>query len=346
MTFVGGANRAVVHPSYQAYSYAKTIENFNSVVQLENIPLHPCAYLHNYDRKDINQVVNPSFTEYTNEAPIFIKDDARRLTDFIKKFVTKRDQRGDLLYRIDQGKIKPSKSLQDALAGMMNQHEEFVLLDEQKVAFETVLKVVHTHARNHEKAVIIIKGGPGTGKSVVAINLLAKLTVQGFLVNYTSKNSAPRKVYFDILKGRNFRMGYAKTLFKYSGSYVGAISNTFDCLLVDEAHRLSAKTQMGPYMKGENQIKEIISAAKTSVFFIDENQKVTSQDIGTVTEILQWAQVFNAKVTYSQDTNLVSQFRCNGSNSYLEWVDAVLGFSSDTTMPIEVKDFQIKIFDD
>ena len=346
MTYVGGGNRAVVHPSYQAYSYAKTIENFNATVQSEAISLHPCAYLHNYERANIAEIDNPSFAEYTAEAPVFIKDDAMRLAEFIKKFVPKRDRKGDLLYRIDQGKIRPSKSLQDALAGMLNQHEEFVLLDEQKVAYETVLKVVQKHAKPGNKAVVIIEGGPGTGKSVVAINLLAKLTTRGYTVNYTSKNSAPRKVYFDILKGNNFKMGYAKSLFKYSGSYMDVVPDTFDCLLVDEAHRLSAKTQMGPYTKGDNQIKEIISAAKTSVFFIDENQKVTSQDIGSVAEIKKWAAKLGAEVIHSNDTNLVSQFRCNGSNSYLEWVDAVLGFSADAHIPIEVEDYDLRIFDD
>ena len=345
-TFVGGVVRAVVHPSYQAYSYAKTIENFNATVQSEKIGLFPCAYLHNYERKNIDQIDNPSFDEFTKEAPLFIKDDADKLSKFIQKYVKKKDQKGNLLFRIDQGKIKPSKSLQDALANMLNQRQEFVLLDEQKVAYETVKKTISNFNKTKQKSVIIIEGGPGTGKSVIAINLLADLTNKGLLVHFVSKNAAPRNVYFDILKGNNFRMNYAKTLFKYSGSFIDAVPNTFDCLLVDEAHRLAAKTSMGTFLKGENQIKEIISAAKTSVFFIDEDQKVTSKDIGSITEIKKWAEYFQANLIHGADTRLVSQFRCNGSDGYLGWVDNFLGFKKSNVPDEFKKGYELMLFDD
>jgi len=345
-TYVGGEVRSVVHPSYQAYSYAKTIENFNANVQSDKIGLFPCAYLHNYERKNIGQIDNPSFDEFTKEAPLFIKDDAEKLFQFIQMHVKKRDQKRDLLFFIDDGKIKPSKSLQDALANMLNQREEFVLLDEQKVAYETVKKTISHFNKTKQKSVIIIEGGPGTGKSVIAINLLADLTNKGLLVHFVSKNAAPRNVYFDILKGNNFRMNYAKTLFKYSGAFVNSIPNTFDCLLVDEAHRLAAKTSMGTFVKGENQIKEIISAAKTSVFFIDEDQKVTSQDIGSVAEIKKWAEHFQANVIHGKDTQLISQFRCNGSDGYLSWIDCLLGYKQFNVTDEFKKEYELMIFDD
>jgi len=346
MTYVGGDNRAVVHPSYQAYSYAKTIENFNATVQAERISLRPCAYLHNFERKNIDKIVNESYSEFTNEAPVFIKDEATKLSDFIKKYISKKDAKGDLLYRIDQGKIKPSKALQDALANMLNDREEFVLLDEQKVAYETVLKTVINYNKNKQKSVVIIEGGPGTGKSVIAINLLAKLTTKGMLVHFVSKNAAPRNVYFDILKGNNFKMNYMKNLFKYSGSFVDVVTNTYDCLLVDEAHRLAGKSSMGTYMIGENQIKELISASKTTVFFIDEDQKVTAQDIGSIAEIVKWANHFNANVIYNNDTKLLSQFRCNGSNGYLAWVDQLLQIRKDIISSDFLKEYEVVIFDD
>lgn len=346
MTYVGGDNRAVVHPSYQAYSYAKTIENFNATVQAERISLRPCAYLHNFERKNIDKIVNESYSEFTNEAPVFIKDEAAKLSDFIKNYISKKDAKGDLLYRIDQGKIKPSKALQDALANMLNDREEFVLLDEQKVAYETVLKTVINYNKNKQKSVVIIEGGPGTGKSVIAINLLAKLTTKGMLVHFVSKNAAPRNVYFDILKGNNFKMNYMKNLFKYSGSFVDAVTNTYDCLLVDEAHRLAGKSSMGTYMIGENQIKELISASKTTVFFIDEDQKVTAQDIGSIAEIVKWANHFNANIIYNNDTKLLSQFRCNGSNGYLAWVDQMLQIRKDKITSEFMKEYEVVIFDD
>ncbi|WP_283624708.1 hypothetical protein [Clostridium butyricum] len=47
-TLLGGAIRETTHPSYQAWSYASLIEDYNDAVEKNNLILHPCAYLHNY----------------------------------------------------------------------------------------------------------------------------------------------------------------------------------------------------------------------------------------------------------------------------------------------------------
>lgn len=103
-----------------------------------------------------------------------------------------------MLYDIDSGKIKPSKSLQDAIKSMIEGNQEFIMLDEQKVVYEEILKTALLCMNDQKKRTIIVKGGPGTGKTVVAINLLAKLTNEGLFAQYTSKNSAPRNVYAKI----------------------------------------------------------------------------------------------------------------------------------------------------
>ncbi|MBF0579847.1 hypothetical protein IM774_08655 [Erysipelotrichaceae bacterium RD49] len=46
-TFTGGGQRTVVHPSYQVWSYAKLIEDYNTSVQDHSIGMVPCAFLHN-----------------------------------------------------------------------------------------------------------------------------------------------------------------------------------------------------------------------------------------------------------------------------------------------------------
>lgn len=141
--YTGGMVRAVAHPSYQAYSYAKTIENFNATVQDECIQLHPCAYLHNYKKSKLDEITDPIYQEIINLAPLYIKSEERKLRTFIQKYVTK-SSKGDLLYKIDNGRIRPSKALQDTLASMLRGNEEFVMIDEQKVVFETVKQLVQT----------------------------------------------------------------------------------------------------------------------------------------------------------------------------------------------------------
>lgn len=179
------------HPSYQAWSYAYMLQNYNETVREQNIQLMPCAFLHNYQEDHI--ISNECYAEYIAKAPLFLKSDAGKLQEFIKKHI-KYGAKEDIVYLIDNGKLRPSKQLADALNSMLHGNKEFVLLDDQKVVYETALNLAREAAKG-PKQVLIVEGGPGTGKSVVAVNLLVELTKEGVVAQYVSKNAAPRDVY-------------------------------------------------------------------------------------------------------------------------------------------------------
>ncbi|MBU1349061.1 DUF2075 domain-containing protein, partial [Patescibacteria group bacterium] len=300
--------------------------------------LKPCAYLHNYIEDDV--IKNLFYSAYTSKAPVFLEGDEEKgkLQEYIKKFVKHGDVRG-VMYRIDGGKIKPSKNLCDSLASMLQGNEEFLMIDDQKVVYETALSLMKK-ATDGEKQVLIVKGGPGTGKSVVAVNLLVEITKRELLVQYVTKNAAPRAVYECLLTG-TMKKTHIGNLFSGSGSYVDTEKGTFDALLVDEAHRLNAKSGMYKNL-GENQIKEIIRASKLSVFFLDEDQRVTWQDIGELEEIRRWARLNKASV-YVMD--LRSQFRCNGSDGYLAWLDDALQIRETANTFLEGISYDFQIVD-
>ena len=347
--FTGGAERAVCHPAYQAYSYAKIIENFNEDVYKEHISLKPCAYLHNYKEENRSNIDNNLYKEAIECAPIFLANDLVKLRKFIKTYIKKKDN-VDLLMKIENGKLKPAKALQDSLASMLDGNREFYLIDEQKVAYETVKNLVEKSLRDANKAngesskyTIIIEGQPGSGKSVVAIQLLCDLIQKGYSANYVTKNAAPRNVYFEKLKQNKYKLNYIKNLFKGSGSYINVPNNYFDCLIADEAHRLNAKSGMFQNL-GENQIKEIIHASKVSVFLIDENQRVTTSDIGSIELIKHFAQIEGSAVYSGSDINLVSQFRCNGSDGYLAFLDNMLEIRPTANYDYDI-DYDVELFD-
>ena len=179
IAFTGGAERDVAHPSQQAYSYAKLIENFNEDVREQNINLLPCAFLHNYKEINRKEICNPKYQEAINDAPVFLQEDGNKLQDFLAKFVSKPSNK-KLFDIIEYGKLKPSKSLQDSIGQIMNGNTDFEMIDEQQVAYATVLKLVENSINNNEKHTIIVQGGPGTGKSVIAMNLLAKILNNNF----------------------------------------------------------------------------------------------------------------------------------------------------------------------
>ncbi len=338
-TYTGHALREVAHPSYQAWSYATTIEDYNETVQNRQIDLHPCVYLHNYLAVTPPTLLSDNYKYYLEKAPAFIKGEVDKLRNFINKYIKYGDDK-ETLYMIENGKIRPSKSLQDALSSMLKGNDEFVMIDDQKLVFETALIMARKSYRDGNKRVLIVKGGPGTGKSVLAVNLLVKLTNENMVCAYVTKNAAPRNVYATKLSG-DFKKTRINNLFKGSGSFVDSAENEYDVLIVDEAHRLNAKSGMFQNL-GENQIKEIIKTSKFSIFFIDESQRVTLKDIGSIDEIQKYIRQANAEYEIME---LESQFRCNGSDGYIAWLDDVLQIRNTANSDSFDLDYDIRVCD-
>lgn len=340
-TFIGGAVRAHAHPSYQAWSYARMIQDYNEAVREQSIELAPCAYLHNYRvAEGYDPLFDPAYREYLEQAPPFCAGDVSRLRDFICRYVTHGDD-GRVLYDIECGRLRPSKSLQDALGGMLKGNPEFVMIDDQKVVFEHAMELARESRSSGKRQVLIVRGGPGTGKSVVAVNLLVELTRDDLVTQYVSKNAAPRNVYSKLLQRGGRSKAYIRNLFRGPGKFHEHTGAAFDAIIVDEAHRLRERS--GLYgNEGENQIKEIIAATRLAVFFIDEEQRVTIDDIGTVSDIRSIAAEAGAVV---HEAGLSSQFRCNGSEGYLEWLDDVLGIAP-AEHRVTSLDFDFRVFDD
>lgn len=338
-TWLGGAMVERPHPSYQAWTYATLLQGFNEAVYQGGIQLRPCAYLHNYSRSTAG-LFDAFYASHIERAPVFVSGDEERhrLREFIATHV-KRGDEGRALYAIEQGRIRPSKSLADALAGMLQGKQEFVLIDDQKVVYETALQ--HARLVRHSgKRVLIVEGGPGTGKSVVAINLLVSLIGEGLTTKYVTKNAAPREVYEAQLTG-SMRKSEFSHLFSGSGAFTSTGKDQFDCLVVDEAHRLNERS--GLYgNKGENQIKELINSARFTVFFLDESQRIHLKDIGEKEAIRDWAKSLGAAV---EEAKLESQFRCNGSDGYLAWLDHVLGIRTTANDRLDSRDFDMRILD-
>ncbi len=323
------------HPSYQAWSYAALLNGFNEAIAEEKINLHPCAYLHNYAEDGC--IRNDFYQGYIDKAPLFLKHDALKLREFIKKYIKTGDQ-SDILFRIDNGKIRPSKSLADALSNMIKGNTEFYMIDDQKVVFETAKKLA-LNSSEKNKNVLIVEGGPGTGKSVVAINLLVQLIKTGQFAQYVTKTSAPRDVYFEKLS-RDKKKIELKQLFVGSGSFMQTPANSFNTLIVDEAHRLTEKT--GFYRMGNNQVEEILDAAHCAIFFIDENQRVSLEDYGEIAVIEEFA---NKKGITVHRLSLESQFRCNGSDGYLAWLDNTLQIRETANTTLDGLDYDFRVMD-
>ncbi len=327
--------REGTHPSYQAWSYAAYLQDFNTAVQDGGMTLQPCAYLHNHPRD--GEIDHPHYRAHLERAPLFLARERAKLQAFIREHVRHGDRKG-ALYAIENGRIRPSKMLIDSVAGLLQGKPEFVLIDDQKVAHETILEA---DARaGQKKQVVIVQGGPGTGKSVIAINLLGALIARKRNVRYVSKNAAPRAVYEAKLTG-TFTKTRISNLFSGSGAFVNDEADSYDTLIVDEAHRLNEKS--GLYRNlGDNQVKELIRSARCTVFFVDDDQRVTLLDIGHTEELRRHARELGAEVT---ELELSSQFRCNGSDGYLAWLDNTLDIRGTANPTLDGTEFDFRVFD-
>ena len=345
-TYVANDNRIVCHPSYQAYSYSRFISNYSQIVNSERINLVPCAYLHNYLPKYKQALSNKIYKDWYSSAPFFIMNEAQEFSGFVKRYVTKKSSKGNLLYLIDHGRIKPTKSLQDALATMVRGTPVFDLLDEQAVCFDMCVRTMLQCLKDQQKRTIIIQGGPGTGKSVLAVNLLMHFILSNCNTAYVTKNSAPRQAFLSILSGNKAEnIADISQLFRSPFGLSQVPENVYDCLIVDEAHRL-VKKMYGDW-NGENQVKECIKASLLTIFMLDEDQAVTTKDIGSVQEIGKWCNELGSRIIMREETKLVSQFRCNGSDAYIQFIDNLLQRRGETVnVSLSELNYDFRIFDD
>lgn len=323
-TLLGGRIRETVHPSYQSLSYKRYLENFNEALYSDStIQLSSCAYLHNYiperNRGD-EPLLNERYTNYVEQSPLYFQFDDLELSERIKEAVVAGKGR-EIAKRIEEGRIRPSKRLVEAVNSLFEGNEEFILLDEQKVAYEKVLSIYNNlELETDQKHTILIKGGPGTGKSVIGLNLMNFLLGDEATIEYITPNQSFREILRKKLIGRS---GFVeiRSFFKGSASYVETPNNYYDVLVCDEAHRLKNQGHMKKKIEGENQATQIIRASRLSVFFIDDEQVISNKDIGRFDLLKEEAEKQNSIVHIVE---LDSQFRCSGSGNYLEWLDNLL----------------------
>lgn len=321
VSWVGGSLRELLHPSVQVGQYRTYLEDTHTAFYdgADPVRLSACAYLHNYTLQDPDPLLDPKFGAVTAANPMFVADGAEALSEHLAQLMP--NGRGlETLARIEDGSYRPSRKLMDHVAEMIKGHGSFTLLDEQLVVFDKVLALARKGFHDRRKSVLIIRGGPGTGKSVVAINLMGKLLGDGYNVHYATGSRAFTMTLRKIIGPR----GSAQ--FKYFNSYMKAELNAIDVLVCDEAHRIR-RTSDDRYTRKEDrsgrlQIEELIAASKVSVFFIDDQQSVQPKEVGQGQMIRENAEKLGCSV---HEYELAVQFRCRGSEAFVNWIDNTLG---------------------
>ena len=342
VTRTGGAMRDVLHPSVQVGQYKMYLQDSHTAFYegVSPVELSACAYLHNYGFRPDDVLLAEKYRPYFQAHPLFMADHTLQLIDYLKGRVGAGGGM-EVLQRVEESSYRPSKKLLEHVGAILQGRDEYVLLDEQLIAFERVLAAAYEALHSRTKSVILVRGGPGTGKSVIALNLLARLSAKAFNTHYVTGS----KSFTETLRQIVGRRG-AQQCRQFS-SYTGAEANELDVMVCDEAHRMWAKSK-NRFIKREKRtdeplISELMHATRVAAFFVDDHQPVRPDEIGSSKYILDFAKSKGYKVF---DYTLGAQFRCLGSDAFIRWVSTTLGVEPDDGTKWNVNSaFDFKILD-
>ena len=342
LTWVGGGQREVLHPSVQVGQYKMYLADGHTAFHEGQNPiaLQACAYLHNYSFHRNDVLLMDKFQESLKQHPLFSADDVDDFYDYLRTALVKGNGQ-DVLRRFLDGRYRPSKKLMQHVSEVIKGNPEYVLLDEQLIAYDRVFAAARTGFHKSDTTAIIVKGGPGTGKSVIALNLMGDLMAENYNTHYATGSRAFTQTLQTIIGRRGAQQ------FKYFNSYMQAEGKLVDVLICDEAHRIriTSNDRYTPKTQQTNlaQIEELLDVAKVCVFFIDDDQVVRPDEIGSVDYIRRHTQARNGRI---YEYELEAQFRCSGSDAFVNWINNTLGISRTATPIWGVdEEFDFRILD-
>jgi DUF2075 family protein len=323
----------VPHPCLQVEGYHFDLQDFLKVFR-EDPPtkLSSCAYCHNYSKYKKDTLFLPKFQSIIEKYPLFAKEDVEALGLYLQKRL-KNGGGLEVFNRFIESPIRPSKKLLDHTGEMISRQRIFNLIDDQIAAYNAIIHKTKELSRTNKKSVVIVKGGPGTGKSVIALEVMGELMRLGKVVYHATGSSAFTNTLRRIVGRR------ASNLFKFFFNFTQHKDNEIEVLICDEAHRIRSDSSdfrvPRRFRSRSPQVNDLVRPAKLSVFFIDEHQIVRPKELGSIALIKEAAKKHDIDDDDIIEFELKTQFRCSGSDAYLQWLDKTL----------DIRDSDINYFD-
>ena len=330
----------ILHPAIQVKQYCEYLTDFNRFAANENSQVIGVAYLHNWlaNRNEaIDQI--PS----SEHSMLFLGSEKGKFKEFLTNRISDENSESicdDLL----AAKLAPTKQLMELAADEIRNREQFKLLDEQQVAYSMVMKAIRDAEDSNTKTSVIITGGPGSGKSVIALSLLGELSRRGKTCLHATGSRAFRN---SLRKITGKRAPQIQKLFSYFNSFMTADRNSLDVIICDEAHRIR-ETSANRYTKAElrtgmPQIHELLNVARVPVFLLDSNQVVRKGETGTPEYIEDEAKKLGLQTIR---VDLDGQFRCGGSRLYENWLEGMLDINEKQEFVLESDiNFEVRVVD-
>jgi DUF2075 family protein len=332
---LGGEEK--LHPSAQVRAYRRYLHDTHAAFADSGAQLSSCAFLHNVHQASHSSFYANRYESLLADSPAFSADRVHELS----RYVSERTRYGADTSFVDSvlsSAYRPSRTLLANVADSIQGHEAWQLLDDQLLVFNRIMADIESAHKARRKSVICVTGGPGSGKSVIAVQAVGAAAARGYAVAHATGS----KAFTTNLRGV---VGpSADPVFRYTHDFRDAAPNSVDLIICDEAHRLREKTQFGPSIYSKSpQLQEIINASKVSVFLLDPRQSVRLNETGSIDNIRAYATHRGIQVTeYSLDI----QFRCAGSESYIRWIEGAFALEPQASAAWQHNgDYDVRIFD-
>ncbi len=309
-----------LHPVEQVRGYCEYLRDFLPALQADGGTMAGVAYLHNATEMGVASLREAG---ENSDGRLFTGERRAEFLEFLRSRLMPGVSGAPYADAFLSARAAPSRQLLAVAADEIRNREQFILLDQQRLAYRMVLHETAAARAADSKAVIIVTGGPGTGKSVIALSLLGELARQGRTVLHATGSRSFTQTLRKVAGQGSPR---TRNLFKYFNQFVDADRNGLEVLILDEAHRIreTSANRFTParHRTDRRQIDELIAAARVPVFLLDEHQVVRPGELGTVEDIEGHAKQLTLTV---RKIDLSAHFRCGGSEAYMDWVRKLLG---------------------
>jgi len=317
----GMAGPPKLHPVKQVRGYVEYLLDFTRSLEFTHDAVAGVAYLHN--ALDPGAVADLEGYTMDRSGRLFTGADRGALRQHLLSRLAPGVSGVDAADELLGSKVAPSKQLLKVAAAEIRDREQFRLVGEQQEVVDLVLHQVKQAKAGNSKRVIVVTGGPGSGKSVIALSVLGELSRKGQTVLHATGS---RSFTQTLRKVAGHRAPRVQSMFKYFNQFMAAEPNDLDVLILDEAHRIR-ETSVDRYTRaelrtGRLQVDELIAAARVPVFLLDQHQVVRPGEMGSLEEITRHAERLGLDV---MTIALDAQFRCGGSAEYVRWVQQLLG---------------------
>ncbi|MFE1972038.1 DNA/RNA helicase domain-containing protein [Streptomyces hygroscopicus] len=215
-----------------------------------------------------------------------------------------------------EARHRPSPKLLARVADVIGGHETFRLIGEQDKARQRINSAIDAARQGHRGHIVVVTGGPGTGKTAIATRVLGDLC--------RDSGANPRLLSPTGTLSRQLGRAVGESARGLIATLTTRLPEELDkdtsVVLLDEAHR--ARTGQGwrttPFPK---LLTDLMTRCAVLVLFLDEGQIVRPGEGTTKDELRRMASQQGCTFAH---VDLPTQFRCSGSRPYLDWVDALL----------------------